>query len=206
MEWNRLRQKGSIDEFLDDVNRLMWITGYQEDVVKDKLRSGLTKDLAKEWSRVHPKPETVDAQIALLREMGHTTEDHERLEARRKEKNRDREPDTSCHRSNRRPDKPRKGKTSDRKDRESSKSIFRRDEAVKGVSQEVLSQRKLVEARVIEGVISEPLEGIFIHWASDLENLLVEDSLCTVHGRLIVRASGTSQNPQWEVNAYMCFP
>jgi hypothetical protein len=66
--------------------------------------------------------------------------------------------------------------------------------------------RIFVEARSIEGVISEPLEGTFIHWASDLENLLVEDSLCTVHGRLIVRSSGTSPTPQWEVNAYMCFP
>ncbi|KAA8893808.1 hypothetical protein FN846DRAFT_895656 [Sphaerosporella brunnea] len=64
--------------------------------------------------------------------------------------------------------------------------------------------RIFVEERSVEGVISEPLEGMFIHWASDLEHLLVEDSLCTVHGRLIVRASG--QNLQWEVNSYMCFP
>jgi hypothetical protein len=64
--------------------------------------------------------------------------------------------------------------------------------------------RIFVEPRLVEGVISEPLEGVFIHWASDLENLLVEDSLCTVHGRLIVRSSG--QNPQWEVTSYMCFP
>jgi hypothetical protein len=53
----------------------MWITGYKEDVVKDKLRAGLSKDLAREWSRVHPKPMTVDAQIALLREMGHTCDE-----------------------------------------------------------------------------------------------------------------------------------
>jgi hypothetical protein len=113
MEWNRLRQKGSIDEFLDEVNRLMWITGYQEEVVKDKLRTGLAKDLAKEWSRVHPKPVTVDAQIALLRDMGHTAEDHERLEVRRRDKQRD--SDTSHHRSNRRSthDKSRKGKAPD---------------------------------------------------------------------------------------------
>jgi hypothetical protein len=141
MEWNRLRQKGSIDEFLDDINRLMRITGYQEEVVKDKLRTGLTKDLAKEWSRVYPKPVTVDAQIALLREMGHTAEDHERLENRRKDKQRD--SDTSHHRSNRHPghDKSRKGETSDWKE-ESAKSTPRRDEAVKGISQEILSQRK----------------------------------------------------------------
>jgi hypothetical protein len=74
-EWNRLRQKGSIDEFLDDVDRLMWITGYKEEVVKDKLRSGLSEDLAKEWSRVHPKPETVNAQMALLHDMGHTCDE-----------------------------------------------------------------------------------------------------------------------------------
>jgi hypothetical protein len=78
--------------------------------------------------------------------MGHTAEDHERLEARRK-KNRDyEESDDSRYQSNRRSDKSRKGKTSgrDRKDRGSSgtKSTSRREEAVKGVSQEVLSQRR----------------------------------------------------------------
>jgi hypothetical protein len=142
-EWNRLRQKGSIDEFLNDVDRLMWITGYREEVVKDKLRSGLSEDLAKEWSRVHPKPDTVNAQMVLLRDMGHTAEDYEKLKARRKEKGRDRDRGDSDN-NRRRPahDKSRKGKPSDRKNGESSKSSRSRDEAVKGISQETLSQRK----------------------------------------------------------------
>jgi hypothetical protein len=137
-EWNRLRQNGSIDEFLDNVDRFMWITGYKGDVVKDKLRTGLSQDLAKEWSRVHPKPDTVNGQFALLRDMGHTAEDHERLESQRKDKSR--EPATSSHRSGQ--GKSRKGKSSSWKDRESSKSAPLRDEATKGISQEVLEQRK----------------------------------------------------------------
>jgi hypothetical protein len=80
-EWNRLRYKGSINEFLDEVNRLQWITNYQDEVVKDKLRMGLSKELAKEWSRVNPKPDSVNGQIALLREIGQTIENHEKLEA-----------------------------------------------------------------------------------------------------------------------------
>jgi hypothetical protein len=149
-EWDRLRQKGSIDEFLDEVDRLMWITGYKDDVVKDKLRTGLSKDLAKEWSRVHPKPDTVAAQVELLREMGHTAEDHERLESRRRDKNRDRDRDSDSGRQNsknsaskHRHDKKGKHKSSTRKDREPSKSTAPlRDEATKGISQEVISQRK----------------------------------------------------------------
>jgi hypothetical protein len=58
-EWQDLRHKGSIDEFLDEVDRLMWIIDYKEDVVKDKLRLGLSSELGREWSRVHPKPDTV---------------------------------------------------------------------------------------------------------------------------------------------------
>jgi hypothetical protein len=144
-EWNRLRQKGSIDKFLDNVDRLMWITGYKDDVVNDKLQTGLSKDLAKEWSRVHPKPETVNGQFALLRDMGHTAEDHERLESRRKDKGR--EPATNSHRSGHdKPrsgsDKPRKGKASGQKDRGSSKPTPLRDEAIKGVRPEVAAQRK----------------------------------------------------------------
>jgi hypothetical protein len=144
-EWNRFRQKGSIDEFLDDVDRLMWITGYKEEEVKDKLRSGLSEDLAKKWSCVHRKPETGNAQRALLLDMGHTAEDYERLKAYRKEKGRDRrDSDNNHRRPDSRPahDKSRKGKPSDRKNGELSKSARSRDEAVKGISQETLSQRK----------------------------------------------------------------
>jgi hypothetical protein len=131
-EWQDLRHKGSIDEFLDEVDRLMWIIDYKEDVVKDKLRLGLSSELGREWSRVHPEPDTVGGQIALLLEMGHTAEDYDRIEGRRKVRDRD----SGNHRPDRertsRPDhgrdrdrrsgtdKPRKGNSSGRRDRESS--------------------------------------------------------------------------------------
>jgi hypothetical protein len=40
-EWNQLRYHRSIDEFIDEVSRLQWITNYQDAVIKDKLRVGL---------------------------------------------------------------------------------------------------------------------------------------------------------------------
>jgi hypothetical protein len=82
-KWNALRQTGGIDAFLDEVTRLVWAMDYPENVVKDKLRSGLKKELRKEWSKVRPKPESVAEQIALIRDLGHTDEDFEREESRR---------------------------------------------------------------------------------------------------------------------------
>jgi hypothetical protein len=62
--------------------------------------------------------------------------------------------------------------------------------------------------RAIEGVRAESLEGIFVYWAPNLENLLLEDSLCTIHGRFIVRGStavNSTLEPQWEITSFMCF-
>jgi hypothetical protein len=137
-EWNRLRYKGSINEFLDEVNRLQWITNYQDEVVKDKLRMGLSKELAKEWSRVNPKPDSVNGQIALLREI-------EKLEASRYDR---RERDQ--HRQNG-SNKPKPGKS--RKNRSprpgssssSSASTPSFLKAIQGVSREVVAERKKLE-------------------------------------------------------------
>jgi hypothetical protein len=146
-EWNRLRYQGSINEFLDEITRLQWITNYQDEVVKDKLRMGLSKELAKEWSRVNPKPDSVNGQIALLREIGQTIENHEKLEARRLE-NRIRDPRRDQHRSEG-SSKSKSGKS--RKNRHlrpefsafaspSSSSSFLK--ATQGVSKEVIAERK----------------------------------------------------------------
>jgi hypothetical protein len=82
-KWNALRQTGSIDAFLDEVTRLMWVMDYPDNVVKDKLRDGLKKDLRREWSKVRPKPASLSEQIALLRDLGHADEDFDREEADR---------------------------------------------------------------------------------------------------------------------------
>jgi hypothetical protein len=151
-EWQALRQTGSIDEFLDEVDRLMWIIDYKDDVVKDKLRLGLASELGREWSKVSPKPDTVGAQMALLREMGHTAEDYDRIEGRQKGRDRDSGKHRSDRDRDRAPrsdndrrsgtDKPRKGNPSGRKDRESSKPTPLRDEALKGISADTVAQRQ----------------------------------------------------------------
>jgi hypothetical protein len=145
-EWNRLRYQGSINEFLDEISRLQWITNYQDEVVNDKLRMGLSKELAKEWSRVNPKPDPVNGQIALLREIGPTIENHERLEARRL-KNRIRDPRRDQHRS----ESSSKNKSKSKKNR-NSRSEFSSSpssssapsflNATQGVSKEVIAERK----------------------------------------------------------------
>jgi hypothetical protein len=147
-EWNRLRYQGSIDEFIDEISRLQWITNYQDAVIKDKLRVGLSGELAKEWSRVHPKPDSVNGQMTLLREIGHAIEDHNKLEAsRRGRKDRaehhreDRQPNRQ---SNHRSKKNRKanGKPFGQKDHEPPKPVSRFERALQGVSQEVRAKRK----------------------------------------------------------------
>jgi hypothetical protein len=82
-KWNALRQTGGIDAFLDEVTRLMWVMDYPDNVVKDKLRDGLKKDLRREWTKVRPKPASLSEQIGLLRDLGHADEDFDREEADR---------------------------------------------------------------------------------------------------------------------------
>ena len=47
-------------------------------IVEDKLKLDLNSRLAEDWARVINKPETVERQIAFLREMGHLMEDYDR--------------------------------------------------------------------------------------------------------------------------------
>jgi hypothetical protein len=109
-------------------------------VIKDKLRVGLSGELAKEWSRVHPKPDSVNGQMTLLREIGHAIEDHNKLEANRRGRKDRTEPQD--RQSNRRSNKNRKGKTFGQKDQEPSKPVSRFERALKGVSKEVRTKRK----------------------------------------------------------------
>jgi hypothetical protein len=61
----------------------MWVMDYPDNVVKDKLRDGLKKDLRREWSKVRPKPAFLSEQIGLLRDLGHADEVFDREEADR---------------------------------------------------------------------------------------------------------------------------
>jgi hypothetical protein len=61
----------------------MWVMDYPENVVKDKLRDGLKRDLRKEWAKVRPKLDSVVEQMAMIRDLGHADEDFDREEADR---------------------------------------------------------------------------------------------------------------------------
>ena len=54
----------------------MWQTSYKGQTVEDKLKRGLNHKLGEDWARVIKKPETMEEQIVLLREMGHRMEDY----------------------------------------------------------------------------------------------------------------------------------
>ena len=49
----------------------MWMTGYEGDVVEDKLKYALNEELGKEWAKVSRKPREIGEQLALLRDTGH---------------------------------------------------------------------------------------------------------------------------------------
>ena len=66
-----------------------------------------------------------------------------------------------------------------------------------------------VDARhLIDGVQHNPIPVSFVSWAPSLDKLLLENSLCTVHGRFVVRASeadmGSKSLSSMEVSAFMC--
>ena len=46
-EWDQLRHTGSIDKFVDSIMDLMWLTGYNDNIVFDKIRIGFNEEVAK---------------------------------------------------------------------------------------------------------------------------------------------------------------
>jgi hypothetical protein len=169
-KWNNLRQTGGIDAFLDEVTRLMWVMDYPDNVVKDKLRDGLKRDLRKEWSKVRPKPDSLAEQITMLRDLGHADEDFDREEADRtrdqdrqsgrRDRDRDRRRNESPGRRrdgrrpdhHSRPDKSRSGKREkassssasrsgrERGNKPSGSSSFQ--QATRGIDSEVIAERR----------------------------------------------------------------
>lgn len=46
MEWESLQHKpGKIDKYLDRITQLVWQMGYTGDIIKDKMKRGLTSHL-----------------------------------------------------------------------------------------------------------------------------------------------------------------
>ena len=67
IEWEKLRHTTSIDDFVDEITRLMWITAYEGYTVKDKIQNGLNDVMVVvKWAQVTQKPREVGEQLALL--------------------------------------------------------------------------------------------------------------------------------------------
>ncbi|KAH0608947.1 uncharacterized protein H6S33_001175, partial [Morchella sextelata] len=84
-QWNTLTHtaRGGIDLFLNTIIQLMWKTGYEGQLVDDKIHNSLLPDLGMSWALFNPKPKSLMEWIAALRELGHT---HERYQGMAAEK------------------------------------------------------------------------------------------------------------------------
>ena len=59
-EWNRRRHcDGNIDYFFDRIHHLIYATGYTGDMVRDKIKEGLTDEMRRSWAMVPGKPEKI---------------------------------------------------------------------------------------------------------------------------------------------------
>ena len=75
IEWEKLHHTSNIDDFMDEITRLMWITAYEGYTVEDKIRNGLNDVMVVEWTQVAQKSRVVGEQLSLLRDIGHSMED-----------------------------------------------------------------------------------------------------------------------------------
>jgi len=73
-EWLTLQYSTSIDDYLDTLINLVWRTGYLEEVAKDKLVRGLNKEVGLAWAQIPNKPEKLEEQMTMLRDIGHNLE------------------------------------------------------------------------------------------------------------------------------------
>ncbi|KAH0604948.1 uncharacterized protein H6S33_004930 [Morchella sextelata] len=82
-QWNALTHtaRGGIDLFLNTIIQLMWKTGYEGQLVDDKIHNSLLADLGMSWALFTPKPKSLMERIAALRELGHTHERYQGLAA-----------------------------------------------------------------------------------------------------------------------------
>ena len=74
-EWNRLRHRnGNIDHFLDRIHHLIHATGYTGEMVRNKIKEGLTDEMRRSWAMVQGKPEKIYPYMDALREFAHEIE------------------------------------------------------------------------------------------------------------------------------------
>ena len=67
-EWNCLCHcDGNIDYFLDRIHNLIYATSYMGEMVKDKIKEGLTDEMRRNWAMVQGKPEQIYPYMDALR-------------------------------------------------------------------------------------------------------------------------------------------
>ena len=147
-EWHKLRYTDSVDDFVDEIIRLIWLTDYEGAVVEDKVKHGLSGELRREWAKLAQKPQEIGEQLAILRDMGHVLEDCDRREAKppgtnsgRKGGQKDAGAGKTGGNSKGAPGKP-NAQQKPKQSQKGSEGQKSRDEALKGISEEVLEERR----------------------------------------------------------------
>ena len=74
-EWERILHTTSSDDFVDEITRLMWVTGFEGQQVEDEIERGLNDVMYQELSKLPNKRYRIAKQLALLRDIGHSIED-----------------------------------------------------------------------------------------------------------------------------------
>ena len=74
-EWNWLHHRdGNIDYLLDQIHYLIYATGYTGDMVKGKIKEGLTDEMRQSCAMVQGKPEKISPYMDALWEFAHEIE------------------------------------------------------------------------------------------------------------------------------------
>ena len=71
----KLRHTTSMDDFVDEITRLIWMTGFEGQAVCDKIEQGLNNVLHLEWAKIPNKLYVVTEQLAMISDMGYSIED-----------------------------------------------------------------------------------------------------------------------------------
>ena len=70
-----LRHTTSIDDCVDEITRLMCVTGFDGRQVEDKIAQELNDVLHLEYAKLPNKPYGIAEQLDLHRDIGHSIED-----------------------------------------------------------------------------------------------------------------------------------
>ena len=125
----------------------MWQTGYSGEVIKDKIKKGLDKELRREWAKAHPKPDDVAGYIEHLQELGHAIENdylYEKLITKGKSSERAsgvQENSGGKKKKKKVNEKPSSSKENADSSKKKSSTFIPFGEATKGIPKEIIDER-----------------------------------------------------------------